>query len=161
SISIILRHHDFVTAHSVAAVVREAFSDISVQSRDASVIEVEIPKERSDDPVGFIAELESLMVTPDASGKVVIDSESGIIIFGEQVRIGSVAVSYKAVQVNVGAYQRPSDMETKEQFTLPETTTVEELVSTLQAVGLKTETIINLLKAIDRAGSLYGELIIM
>ncbi len=139
--------------------MREAFSGISVQSRDASVIEVEIPKERIGDPVGFVAELESLMVTPDASGKVVIDSESGIIIFGEQVRIGSVAVSYQEVQVNLGTYQSPLDE--KEQFTLAETTTVEELVNTLQAVGLKTETIINLLKAIDRAGSLYGELIIM
>ncbi len=160
SISLILRNPDFVTVNTVAQAIREAFSDISVKTVDASMIEVEIPDDREDDPVGFIADLESLEVTPDASGKVVIDSNTGIIIFGEKVRIGKVAASYQAVEVRIGAYAY-NEEEREPHFVLEETATVDDLVKSFQTIGLKTEIIIGLLKAIDRAGSLYGQLIIM
>jgi flagellar P-ring protein precursor FlgI len=164
TISLVLRNPDFVTASAVAEAVRKAFPDIQVRPRDASLVELEIPEERRGDPVGFIAQVEALQVTPDPSGKVVIDAATGIIIFGEQVRIGKVAVSYKDVSVKVGtlpALRNLSNEQKPEQFTLGENTTVEELVSTLRAIGIDTETVIHLLKAIDKAGSLYGALIIL
>ena len=108
--------------------------------------------------------MEALQVTPDPSSKVVIDAATGIIIFGEQVRIGKVAVSYKDVSVKVGtvpAWRMEQRADRPEQFTLQENTTVEELVDTLRTVGLDTETVIQLMKAIDKAGSLYGTLIIL
>lgn len=161
SLSLILRNPDFVTASGVAEAIRGAFSNIAVRTVDASLVEVQIPADRVQDPVRFIAELESLTVTPEASGKVVIDSASGVIIYGEKVRIGRVAVSYKMVSVNVGAVPRLTAPEDKAHLLFPETTTVEELVKTLQTIGLETETLMGILKAIDRAGSLYGTLIIM
>ncbi|GAH83600.1 unnamed protein product, partial [marine sediment metagenome] len=141
AISIILRNPDFVTASTVASAVQKAFSDISVQTIDASMIEVKIPPDRAEDPMGFIAELESLAITPNTSGKIVIDAASGIIIFGEEVRIGKVAVSYKSIKVSVSPLITPlmEEEEPKEHFTIEETTTVEELVNTLQTIGLKGE----------------------
>jgi flagellar basal body P-ring protein FlgI len=44
---------------------------------------------------------------------------------------------------------------------LQENTTVEELVDALRTVGLDTETVIQLMKAIDKAGSLYGTLVLL
>ncbi len=162
TISLVLRNPDFITAHSVSKAISEAFPNVKVRPVDASLIEVQIPAERSSNPVAFVAELESLTVIPGSSGKVVIDAASGIIIMGEQVRIGRVAVSYKRVQVSVaGNFNFQDGEEAKENFILEETSTVDDLISALAEVGLKTETIIGILKAIDRAGALYGELIIM
>ena len=45
-------------------------------------------------------------------------------------------------------------------FIFEETTTVEELVEALRTIGLETQMIIHIIKAIDRAGSLYGTLIV-
>ncbi len=59
------------------------------------------------------------------------------------------------------AWQAPASAERPEQFTLNENTTVEELVTALRAVGLDTETVIQLMKAIDKAGCLYGTLVIL
>ncbi len=162
TISLVLRNPDFITAHGVSRAISEAFPNVKVSPVDASLIEVQIPAERRSDPVAFIAELQSLTVIPGSSGKVVIDAASGIIIMGEQVRIGRVAVSYKRVQVSVaGNFNFQDEEEAKENFILEETSTVDDLISALTEVGLKTETIIGILKAIDRAGALYGELIIM
>lgn len=160
TVSLLLRNPDFVTASSVAEAIRLAFPDIAVASADAALIEVRIPEERVSDPIGFIAELESVSVTPAASGKVVIDAATGIIIFGEEVKIGKVAVSFQDVQVSTPGYYRDTTPGSR-QVLVEETATVEQLVRILQEIGMETEIIIGLLRAIDRAGSLYGQLIIM
>lgn len=165
SLSILLRHPDFVTANSVSEAIRQKYPDILLQTVDAAMIELSIPNQWRTDPVGFIAELESLQVTPAPSNKVVIDSSSGVIIFGEQVRIGKVAVSYQDISVNVSPYGRSAgglwdEEETKHNFVFDQTTTVEQLVDTLRTIGLETQTIIHIIKAIDRAGSLYGTLVV-
>jgi flagellar P-ring protein precursor FlgI len=164
SLSILLRHPDFVTANSVSAAIRQKYPDILLRTVDAAMIELSIPEQWQANPVGFIAELESIQVTPEPSNKVVIDSSSGVIIFGEQVRVGKVAVSYQDISVNVGPYGRPAGLldeeDSERNFVFDQTTTVEELVDTLKTVGLETEMIIHIVKAIDRAGSLYGTLIV-
>jgi flagellar P-ring protein precursor FlgI len=175
-----LRSPDFVTADAVAEAVRGRFQGITLNAVDPSRIEIQIPAGRRANPVGFIAELESIEVTPDPSGKVVIDSSSGVIIFGERVRIGKVAVSYRDVTVNVGVLPGgyaafgsagtgaagPGsggglDQGGGQNFAFGETTTVEELVDTLNAIGLETDAIIPIIQAIDRAGALFGKLVIM
>jgi flagellar basal body P-ring protein FlgI len=49
----------------------------------------------------------------------------------------------------------------REQFAFEETSTVDELVSLLQTLGITTDNIIEILEAIDRAGALYGSLEIL
>lgn len=163
TLALILRNPDFVTAAALAVAVRGVFPEVELRAADAAMVEVVIPEARRTDPVGFVAELEAIEVTPDGSNKVVIDAATGVIIFGEQVRIGKVAVSYKQVGVDVGPYRGAAygEQPTGQQFTLADTTTVEDLVAALRAIGLETETIINIIKAIDRAGALYGTLIVM
>jgi flagellar P-ring protein precursor FlgI len=93
----------------------------------------------------------------------VIDSQSGILVMGEEVRIGKVAVSYESVDVSVGtgaSFYSALDEEPTS-FVIEETTSVEDFVSTLRAVGLETKVVIEILKALDRAGALYGTLIVM
>jgi len=89
-VSIVLRNPDFVTATAVQKAVETAFSGIKVTSRDASLIEVEIPSASRPNPVGFLAQLEALTVTPDSDGRVVINATNGVIVMGERVRIGKV-----------------------------------------------------------------------
>jgi flagellar P-ring protein precursor FlgI len=167
-ISILLRDPDFVTANAVASAVRSKFDSIKVSTLDASLIEVEIPEERRADVVAFIGELESLTVTPDVTGKVVIDTSSGVIIVGENVRIGKVAVSYKSINVTIGSPVRgPSswsdwgEEEVPDLFIVEETASVDDLVSALRAVGLRTDAIVGIMQAIERAGALFGRLIVL
>ena len=56
---------------------------------------MQIPDANRTNPVGFLAQLEALTVTPDSDGRVVINATNGVIVMGERVRIGKVAVSYR------------------------------------------------------------------
>jgi flagellar P-ring protein precursor FlgI len=164
-VSIILRNPDFVTASAVQKAIEATFSGISVTSRDASLIDVQLPDSARANPVGFLAQLEALTVTPDSDGRVVINAASGVIVMGEKVRIGKVAVSYRTARVTVGAAysgagsssaSAPPDV-----FVIGDTTTVDDFVSALKAVGLKADVIIGVLQAIEKAGALFGNLVIM
>ena len=159
-LAFVLRRADFVTAAAVASAIRAALPELAVSTRDAARIEVVIPE--GEDVVALVGRIGTLTVSPDAAGRVVIDSQTGIVVMGENVRIGRVAVSYKSVDVAVGASAFFADPEAKpSHFVLEETTSVEDFVSTLRNVGLETDVIIGILKALDQAGALYGTLVIM
>ncbi len=160
TVSIVLQNPDFVTAASVQKAIAAAFPGISATSRDASLVEVTVPDDRRGDVVGFLAQLEALTVTPDAPGKVVIDANNGVIVMGDKVRIGKVAVSYRTARVTVGA-QAAAGTQNPDIFVVNDTTTVDDFVNALKAVGLKVDTIIGILQAVERAGALFGTLLVM
>jgi flagellar P-ring protein FlgI len=157
-VSIILRNPDFVTASAVQKAIEAAFSGITVKTRDASLIDVQLPDASKANPVAFVAQLEALTVTPDSDGRVVINAASGVIVMGEKVRIGKVAVSYRAAKVSVGSGSPAAS--TPDIFVLGETTTVDDFVSALKTVGMKADVIIGVLQAVERAGALFGNLVI-
>jgi flagellar P-ring protein precursor FlgI len=159
-VSVVLRNPDFVTASAVRQAVEAAFQGIQVTSRDPSLIDIQIPDDRRANPVAFLAQLEALTLTPDSAGRVVINSANGVIVMGDKVRIGKVAVSYRNTRVSVGGPQRGS-AEQPELFVLGDTTTVDDFVSLLKSVGLKTDAIIGILQAVEKAGALFGSLVIM
>lgn len=159
-LSIVLRNPDFVTASAVQKAIEAAFSGISVTSRDASLIEVQLPQASRANPVGFLAQLEALTVTPDSDGRVVINAAGGVIVMGEKVRIGKVAVSYRTARVTVGTASQGAPG-TPDLFVIGDTTTVDDFVSALKAVGVKADVIIGVLQAVERAGALFGSLIVM
>jgi flagellar P-ring protein precursor FlgI len=158
-ITLILRHPDFVTASAVRDAIAGKFPGLSITVRDSALIEILIPDDQRNNIAKFISDMETVTVKPDPSSKVVIDSKSGVIIIGEQVKIGKVAVSYKTASVSVGSYYSQSTGN-KEQFVIQETVTVEDFIKTVRDIGLNTDTIIEILKAIEDAGALYGTLII-
>ena len=163
-VSIVLRNPDFVTASSVQKAIETAFAGITVTSRDASLIDVQLPEAARTNPVGFVAQLEALTVTPDSDGRVVINAASGVIVMGEKVRIGKVAVSYRTARVTVGSTGGASTSgasATPDVFVIGDTTTVDDFVAALKAVGLKADVIIGVLQAIEKAGALFGSLVIM
>jgi len=159
-VSIVLKNPDFVTAEAVRAAIQAGFTGITVESRDPSLVDVQIPQDRRQNPVGFLASLESLTVTPDTAGKVVVDAATGVIVMGERVRIGKVAVSYRNARVSVGAAQRNA-VDKPDLFVIGETTTVDDFVSALKAVGMKTDALIGVLRAVEKSGALFGTLVVM
>ena len=163
-VSIILRNPDFVTASAVQKAIEAAFAGISVTSRDASLIDVQLPEASRANPVAFLAQLEALTVTPDSDGRVVISAANGVIVMGEKVRIGKVAVSYRTARVTVGSTgssSGTSGSSTPDVFVIGDTTTVDDFVAALKTVGLKADVIIGVLQAIEKAGALFGSLVIM
>ncbi|MBN1525153.1 MAG: flagellar basal body P-ring protein FlgI [Spirochaetales bacterium] len=158
-ISLQLKQPDFVTAKAVEEAIAANMAGLAVTVRTPALIEITVPENQLNNIIGLIADIQSIKVTPDASTKVVIDSRTGMIVMGENVKIGKVAVSYKTATVQVQSYYSPSDS-SKEHFVINETISVEDFVKTMKEIGISTDTVITMLESIEKAGALYGTLII-
>ena len=60
-----------------------------------------------------------------------------------------------------GSWFGRGEEETPDLFVVEETASVEDLVSALRAGGLKTAVIVGIMQAIERAGALFGRLIVL
>lgn len=163
TINIILKRPDFATADAIAQAIRGELTEgeeteADVKALDAALVRVIMPEEVRDDPVPFISRIEKIEVRPDPSSVVVVNPRTGVVVIGERVRLGTVAVSFKGDSVSVG---RSTGRETPEQVVFPAQATVSDLVDVMQSAGLKTDVIIEVLQAVDAAGALYGTLIVM
>ncbi len=161
TVNIILKRPDFATADAVAAAIREELTEeeeTEVRALDAALVRVTMPEETLADPVSFISRIERIEVQPDPSSIVVVNPRTGVVVIGDRVRLGTVAVSFKGDSVTVG---RTTGRDDPEQVVFPAQATVSELVDVMQSAGLKTDVIIEVLQAVDAAGALYGTLIVM
>jgi flagellar P-ring protein precursor FlgI len=99
---------DFTTASRLAQTINDNIAEGSARAVDMGLVEVLIPSEKSTDPVGFIAEIESLPVTPDGIAKVIINERNGTIVVGDKVKIAPVAVTQRNITVKVNAVTNPT-----------------------------------------------------
>ncbi|MCD6318405.1 flagellar basal body P-ring protein FlgI [Candidatus Aerophobetes bacterium] len=181
-ISLILSQPDFTTATRISETINKAFSSEISTCLDANTIKVEVPEkyEEKNLIVDFISKVEELSVVPDTVAKVIINERTGTIVVGKNVRVSPVAVAHGNLFVTVKTMPvisqptpfssgetvvtKKTEVEVKEQkgrMSLLKGTTVEELVSTLNALGVTPRDMIAIFQALKEAGALQGELIIM
>lgn len=178
-LTLVLRNDDFSTAARLNKVINQKFGEGTAQALDARNVEVSLPDSYKSNKVGFIAELESLKLTPDKIAKIVINERTGTIIMGREVRIGAVAISQGGVSVRIGTQydviqpaplsrngntevvpNKEVEVEQKkpESVLLPDGATVDEVVRGLRAIGVSARDTISILQAIKSAGALNAEL---
>lgn len=177
-LNLVLRNDDFSTAARLYRVINDRFGPGTARALDARNIEVTLPEKYYDNRVGFIAELETLSLTPDRIAKVIINERTGTIIMGREVRIAAVAISQGGITIRVGTeydvYQPPPltggetevvpsetvDVEQKKpgSVILPDGATVDEVVRGLRALGVSARDTISILQAIKSAGALNADL---
>jgi flagellar P-ring protein precursor FlgI len=178
----LLNNPDFVTAAAVAAAINRNFGSGLAVAQDAQRIQVTIPAEQSDDPIGFIARMSELEARSDAVARVVVNERTGTIIVGKNVKLKEAAVAHGNLKVVVSTYydvsqpgafsrrgdtvvvpETNTDVEDREARVLrvPDTSTVADVVGVLNEIGASPRDIIAILEALKRAGSLQAELVLM
>src|SRR5690606_15741295 len=130
---------------------------------------------------GFLAAMEDLNIDVDVPARVVINERTGTIVAGGGVRINEVMVTYGSIVISTQTDQlvsqppplsggstvtaeRGSANISEEQarsVVLPPNTDVTALAAALNELGLTARDVIAIFQAIDRAGALQGELIIL
>ena len=140
-------------------------SDKAALAIDQMHIEVRIPSDYRERPVSFISELLNLRLVVGKNNKrVVIREREGVIVIGDDVTIAPVAISHKNLTISTNSsaglsknfvgvgYDKASNS--------AERTTLNQLVDALNKLAVPTEDMIAIVKAIERQGNLYGELLI-
>lgn len=178
-ITLVLRNDDFSTAARLNEAINQKFGSGTAKALDGRNVEINLPANYAENRVRFIAELESLRLTPDKIAKIIINERTGTIVMGREVRIASVAISQGGVTIRIGTqyevYQPTpfsktgetqvvpqTSVEVKEQkpesIVLPDGATVDEVVRGLRTMGVSARDIISILQAIKSAGAMNAEL---
>lgn len=177
-----LRNPDFTTAQRVAQAINSVFGANTARPTDPSSVVVTVPQMRRGDIVGLMTEIEQLRVTPDQAARVVIDEKSGVIVMGENVRISTVAIAQGNLTIRITEtpqVSQPNPLANGQTVVTPQTdiqvdeqsnnrlaimsngVSLQELVESLNALGVGPRDMISILQSIKAAGALQAEIEVM
>ncbi|MEM6973333.1 MAG: flagellar basal body P-ring protein FlgI [Pseudomonadota bacterium] len=177
---LVLRDPDFTTARRIVERINAHLGRPVAGWRDPGSVELDVARAGLA-PASLIAEVEALRIAPDSPARVIIDQKSGTIVMGENVRISKVAISQGNLTVRVEETPlavQPNPFARGETVVVPrtdiqidvdgtdrlaivdESTTLADLVSGLNALGIGPRDMIDILVAIDAAGALHADLVI-
>ena len=172
-VNISLNNPDLTTARAIANAINSYLSSNLAISRDPGTVTLQIPNEYKDNVVGLLADIENIVISPDTTAKIIIDEATGTIVIGKHVKISKVAIAQKNLIVKVSPIKefelesnilsnKNDPQEQSEPGTalkiLKPTANLADLVSGLNSLGVKTQDLITILKSIQEAGALQGEI---
>lgn len=177
-IEIILRDPDFTTASRAAIAIRKALPGIAAQAIDPATIAVNVPPDKADDLINFIAHVEGVSVTPDVPARIIVNERTGTVVMGGNVRLAPGAVSHGSISIRientpvivppapfnpnpgqvVDLKNTTATERTMKLAPIPSTTTVDQLVRALNALGVTPRDLISILQGMQSAGMIAAEI---
>jgi flagellar P-ring protein precursor FlgI len=181
-VNLVLREPDFTSANRLADAINADLGPGSAAAIDAGSVTVKVPSMYRTALPSLMARLEPLPVTVDAPARIVINERTGTVVIGQNVRLGAAAVAHGNLSVKISTkynVSQPTPFSTGGQTTVtPETkvdvqegdqklialqegTTLESVISALNALGASPRDIIAIVQALKAAGALSAEIVIL
>ncbi|HLW57578.1 MAG TPA: flagellar basal body P-ring protein FlgI [Bacteriovoracaceae bacterium] len=154
AIRLALNNPDFTTAARVERTINQELGGKYATASDSTTVDVIIPQYYERKVVELIANIENFKVIADVSAKIVINERTGTLVAGGDIVLKKSAISHKDMVLEVKEGQAgPGVMNT-----LPQTTTINDLVKALNALGTTPEDLISIFQALKQNGSLLAEI---
>jgi flagellar P-ring protein precursor FlgI len=176
-----LRHPNFDTATNVVNAINRRFGDIATTA-DGTSVEVVAPANPTE-RVAFVARLENMPVEAGAEvPKVVFNSRTGTVVISDGLRVKSAAVTHGSLKVVISessAVSQPGpfskggttqvtpqskvsvDQGSGQMFHWPPGARLQTIIDTVNSLGASPDDIMAILQALDQAGAIEGELVVI
>lgn len=176
-----LNQGDFTTANRLAKAVNDTVGPDIAKAVDATSIRISAPVEPAQ-RVEFAALIESIEVQPGtAAARVIINSRTGTVVIGSNVRIEPAAVSHGNLVVTISEdlqVSQPGPLSAGNTIVTPQSAvdvkqdgnrmfvlntgiTLDEVVRAVNRVGAGPSDLVAILEALKHAGALRAELIVI
>lgn len=176
-----LHQSDFTTAKRMAIVINDLLGADTAKPLDATSIRVTAPRDVSQ-RVSYLSTLQELNVEPaSAAAKIIVNSRTGTIVVGQQVRLMPAAITHGSLTVTIAenpVISQPNPLaggetvvagqsiidvtqDDSRMFSFKPGTTLDELAQAVNQVGASPSDLMAILEALKQAGALHGELIII
>jgi flagellar P-ring protein precursor FlgI len=184
NVTFVLAEADYTTAQRVAEAINRQMGEDLARALDASGIDIRVPPTQREQLVGYLARIENVTVQPDRRAKVVINERTGTVVAGGDVKISPVAISHGDLKITIishNAVSQPSHLvasgpdvrtaaitntriDVEEMsgpgFLAARSTSVADLVQSLNKLKTNTRDVISILRAVKAAGALHAELVV-
>jgi flagellar P-ring protein precursor FlgI len=176
-----LKEADFTTSKRLTDVINQFIGPDTAYAKDASSVQVRAPRDISQ-RVSYLSTLENLEFAPaDHSAKIIINSRTGTIVIGKDVRLFAAAVTHGGLTVTIAENPQvvqPNPFgegvtaieentiidvsrENSRMFKFDPGVTLDDLVRTVNAVGAAPGDLMAILEALKEAGAIHGELVVI
>ncbi len=173
---------DFTTAARLSDSLNKLLGAGSAQALDAVSVKVQAPTEPTE-RVAFIGTLQEVQIQPDeAPARVIINSRTGTVVISSQVKVTAAAVAHGALSVTIT--ERPqvsqplpesngtttvtprSDIAVQQtgdahMFIFDAGVNLEEIVRAVNQVGAAPGDLVAILEALQQAGALHAQLVVI
>jgi len=182
SLTLNLHRPDFTTAKRVADSINKLVGPGTAMPMDAASIKVSAPINNSQ-RVMYLSTIENLAIREaSSSAKVVVNSRTGTIVVGENVRVSQAAVAHGNLIVSIkentnvsqpGAFAQTGDtaitqdsninlvQQDSRMFVMDEGAKLEDIVNSINAVGTAPGDLMAILEALKEVGALRAELVVI
>ncbi|MFM5303561.1 flagellar basal body P-ring protein FlgI [Aeromonas caviae] len=176
-----LNRPDFTTARRLADVVNDLVGPNTAQAMDATSIKVFAPRDPTQ-RVSYLSTIENLEVDPASeSAKIIVNSRTGTIVIGSEVKLRPAAISHGGLTVTIAENQQVSQpnplaggqtavtnnstinvqQDPGRMFKLDTGATLDDLVRAVNQVGVAPGDLMAILEALQQAGAIQGQLVIL
>lgn len=176
-----LNRPDFSTAKTLADTINDLVGPNTAMAMDAASVKVRAPRDPSQ-RVAYLATLENLEFEPaDTSAKIIVNSRTGTIVIGKNVRLQSAAITHGGLTVTIAEEQEVSqpnpfaggDTVVTQQsiidvarddtraFVFDPGVSLDDLVRAINEVGAAPGDLMAILEALKEAGAISGQLIVI
>lgn len=176
-----LHRPDFTTAKRVRDEINRLLGPGVARSMDATSIVVTAPRDPSQ-RVTYLSVLENLEVKPaEPSAKVIINSRTGTIVIGNNVKVSPAAVTHGNLTVTISEsvdVSQPNalaggrtvannesqidiEQDKSHMFKVGDSVTLDDIVAAVNRVGMAPGDLMAILEALKQAGALRAELIVI
>ena len=183
-----LQNADFTTAQRMTQALNQAAGNLGVApnfatTRDSSTVVLDVTGQ-ANNLANLIAQVEAVALTPDAVAKVILNGSTGTVVMGENVRISTVAVAHGGLELRVRSRKPQPQPNPAQNFdangnpipaapaspvagtsraadkltVVDEGATLNDVVQSLNALGVKPRELVAILQAISAAGALHARL---
>ncbi|MGF1606671.1 MAG: flagellar basal body P-ring protein FlgI [Rhodothalassiaceae bacterium] len=181
-VKLALKNPDFTTAKRIEMAINEHFQGAVAQAKDPGTVQLYRPAGYPLSLLEMVVAVEPLVVQTDQPARVVINEKAGIIVMGSDVRVSTVAIAQGNLTIRITetpvASQPAPFADQGETVVLPRTdievddqsenrlavvesgVSLQQLVDSLNALGVGPLDMISILQAIKSAGALEAEIVV-
>jgi len=175
-----LRHPNFDTATNVVNAINRRFGQVATTA-DGTSVEVVAPSNPTE-RVAFVAKLENMAVEAgEEVPRVVFNSRTGTVVISDGLRVKSAAITHGSLKVVISessAVSQPGpfskgqtqvtpqskvsvDQGSGQMFHWPAGARLQTIIDTVNSLGASPDDIMAILQALDQAGAIEGELVVI
>ena len=172
---------DFITSARIADAINRAYGAGTARAQDGGSVVVRGPADASQ-KVAWLGAIQALEVTPgDAPARVVVNSRTGTVVIGSDVRVSAAAVAHGSIQVTISeqpAVSQPNAFGQGQTVVVPNSSvsvsedgghmfkfgpgaSLDSIVRAVNQVGAAPSDLISILQALKQAGALHAELVVI